>query len=136
MPVNVTISADVLANTGEASQRPDRSGVPIDASKCGAVLVNCVNANAFVQPKPYTYGNTARNVFHGPGYVDFDTALAKTFQIHEAVGFQFRADAYNTFNHVNWSNPNGNFTTLATFGNITSANSMRVFELMGKLTFF
>ena len=71
----------------------------------------------------------------GLGYVDFDAALAKTFQIHEAVGFQFRADAYNTFNHVNWSNPNGNFTTLATFGNITSANSMRVFELMGKLTF-
>jgi len=134
VPVNVTISADV-ANTGEASQRPDRSGVPIDASKCGAVLVNCVNASAFVQPQPYTYGNTSRNVFHGPGYVDFDTALAKTFQIHEAIGFQFRADAYNSFNHVNWSNPNGNFTTLATFGNITSANSMRVFELMGKLTF-
>jgi hypothetical protein len=87
-------------------------------------------------PAPYTYGNAARNPFFGPGYVDFDTALAKTFRIHEGVAFQFRADAYNTFNHPNWGSPASNFSSLATFGNITTtATNMRIFEFMGRLSF-
>jgi hypothetical protein len=134
LPVNVTISQD-QANTGQASQRPDRVGA-IHAESCGRVLVNCVNSSAFAMPALYTYGNTARNVFAGPGYVNFDTALAKTFRIHEGLGFQFRADAYNTFNHPNWGPPSGNFSSLATFGNITTtATNMRIFEFMGRLTF-
>jgi hypothetical protein len=108
----------------------------IHAESCGRVLVNCVNSSAFAMPALYTYGNTARNVFAGPGYVNFDTALAKTFRIHEGLGFQFRADAYNTFNHPNWGSPSGNFSSLATFGNITTiATNMRIFEFMGRLTF-
>lgn len=134
LPVNVTISQD-QANTGQASQRPNRVGT-IHAESCGRVLVNCVNSSAFAMPALYTYGNTARNVFAGPGYVNFDTALAKTFRIHEGLGFQFRADAYNTFNHPNWGSPSGNFSSLATFGNITTtATTMRIFEFMGRLTF-
>jgi hypothetical protein len=134
LPVNVTISQD-QANTGQASQRPNRVGT-IHAESCGGVRVNCVNSSAFVVPALYTYGNAARNVFAGPSYVNFDTALAKTFRIHEGLGFQFRADAYNTFNHPNWGSPSGNFSSLATFGNITTiATNMRIFEFMGRLTF-
>jgi hypothetical protein len=99
LPVNVTISQD-QANTGRASQRPDRVGT-IHAESCGRVLVNCVNTSAFAMPALYTYGNTARNALAGPGYVNFDTALAKTFRVHEGLGFKFRVDAYNTFNHPN-----------------------------------
>jgi hypothetical protein len=131
-PVNVTISVD-QANTGQANQRPNRVG-RIHASSCGKVLVACVNSDAFALPAQYTYGNAARNPFYGPGFVDFDTALAKNFQIRERLNFQFRADAYNTFNHVNWGPPNGVWTS-PTFGNITTANPMRVLELMGRLTF-
>ena len=35
---------------------------------------------------------------------------------------------------VNWGAPNGNWSA-TTFGNITSAGSMRVFELTGRLLF-
>ena len=102
-PVNVTITPD-QANTGQTSQRPNRIG-PIHASDCGKVLIACVNSNAFALPTQYTYGNSARNPFYGPGYVNLDSSLAKTFRFHERLAFQFRIDAYNTFNHVNLSNP-------------------------------
>jgi hypothetical protein len=131
-PVNVTISQD-RANTGQGSQRPDLVG-KIDASSCGKVLIACVNSNAFALPAQYTYGNAGRNLFYGPGLVNFATSLAKTFRFRERYAFQFRLDAYNTFNHVNWGSPNGNWSS-ATFGNITSAGAMRTFELTGRLAF-
>ena len=134
LPVNVTITQD-QANTGQGSQRPNQVGA-IHAESCGRVRVNCVNSSAFAMPALYTYGNAARNVFAGPGYVNFDSALAKTFHIHEGLNFQIRADAYNTFNHPNWGPPASNFSSLATFGNITTtATNMRVFEFMGRLSF-
>ena len=133
MPVNITISQD-QANTGQSGQRPDRVGA-IHAA-CGAKLVNCINRDAFALPAQYTYGDSARNPFYGPGLVNFDTSLAKTFHLYERLGFQFRADAYNTLNHVNWGQPSGNWSSIATFGNITStATNMRIFEFWGRLTF-
>jgi hypothetical protein len=131
-PVNVTISSD-QANTGQASQRPNRVG-PIHAGSCGGVRVACVNSDAWALPAPYSYGNSARNPFYGPGTVNLNSALAKTFPIYERLSFQFRADAYNTFNHVDWGPPNGVWTS-PTFGNITTAGPMRIFEFEGRLMF-
>jgi hypothetical protein len=132
LPINITITQD-QANTGQSSQRPNRVG-PIHGT-CGDVIVNCINRDAFALPAQYTYGNSARNPFYGPGLVNFDTALAKTFPIHDRLAFQFRADAYNTFNHVNWGPPSGNWSA-ATFGNITTTSTnMRIFEFMGRIMF-
>ena len=85
-------------------------------------------------PALYTYGNSARNPFYGPGLVNLDSSLAKTFRFHERLAFQIRVDAYNTFNHVNWGAPNGVWSS-PTFGNITSAGPMRAFEFTGRLVF-
>ncbi len=131
-PVNATISSD-QANTGQLSQRPDQIG-PIHSGSCGSVLVACVNSNAFALPAQYTYGDAARNPFYGPGTINLNSALAKTFNIYERLNFQFRADAYNTFNHVDWGPPNGVWTS-PTFGNITTAGPMRILELQGRLSF-
>jgi hypothetical protein len=131
-PVNATIGVDE-ANTGQANQRPDRIG-PIHAGSCGSILVACVNSNAFALPALYTYGDAARNPFYGPGTVNLNSALAKTFALYEGWSFQFRADAYNTFNHVDWGPPNGVWTS-PTFGNITTAGPMRIFEFEGRLVF-
>ena len=132
IPVNVTISQD-QANTGQTSQRPNRIG-PIDASSCGSVIVACVNSSAFAMPALYTYGNSAMNPFYGPGLVNLDSALAKAFPIRERLNFQFRLDAYNTFNHVNWGSPNGVWGS-PSFGNITTAGPMRTFEVTCRLAF-
>lgn len=131
-PVNVTINMD-QANTGQTNERPNRIG-PIHAGSCGGVLVACVNSDAFALPTLYTYGDAARNPFYGPRTVNLNAALAKTFPVHERLNFQFRADAYNAFNHVDWGPPNGVWTS-PTFGNITTAGPMRIFEFEGRLIF-
>jgi hypothetical protein len=107
---------------------------PIHASDCGKVLTACVNSNAFALPALYTYGNAARNPFYGPGLVNLDSSLAKTFKFHDRYAFQVRMDAYNMFNHVNWGPPNGVWSS-PSFGNITSAGPMRAFEFTGRLVY-
>lgn len=92
---------------------------------------NVTNAqNAFTYPIAGGPGN--RNVVSGPGLWDLDTALLKDFQMpwSESHKLQFRVDAINVFNHVNFSNPASSFNNLATFGNITSdVNGPRVVQL-------
>jgi hypothetical protein len=37
-----------------------------------------------------------------------DMALQKDFPIHEIATVQFRVDAFNVFNHINFGQPGGN----------------------------
>jgi hypothetical protein len=41
----------------------------------------------------------------------------KNFSLMEKYTFQFRADAFNAFNHINFANPSGNIQSV---GNITA----------------
>jgi len=63
------------------------------------------NPAAFANPAPGTFGNTRRNTLIGPGFADVDISIAKEFPLHEAMKLEFRADAYNAFNHINYANP-------------------------------
>ena len=48
----------------------------------------------------------ARGSVVGPGLTTFDTSLFKTVSISERWRLQFRAEAFNIFNHVNFLEPN------------------------------
>ena len=50
---------------------------------------------------PYPATMASRNSFRGPGAWNVDTALSKTFPIHEQVNLVFRAEGFNVFNHHN-----------------------------------
>jgi hypothetical protein len=52
----------------------------------------------------------------------------KSFFIHERHRVQFRAEAFNSFNRVNFDNPNANLSA-ATVGRITSDSPPRVFQM-------
>jgi len=52
-----------------------------------------------------TYGNAGINPLHGPGLQQLDSSLFKTFKLTERANLQFRMDAFNTFNHPNFSTP-------------------------------
>jgi len=52
-----------------------------------------------------TYGNTGINPLHTDGLQQLDSSLFKTFNVTERINVQFRADAFNTFNHPNFSAP-------------------------------
>ena len=77
-------------------------------------------ASLFTQPGKNTFNNVAgsRNLLHQPGFQNWNLGLFKKFAIGEKMGFQFRAQAFNAFNHPNWGGANFNPTS-AQFGQIT-----------------
>jgi hypothetical protein len=60
------------------------------------------NPSAFVAPVGLTFGDAGRNVLRNPRQTNFDMALFKHFAIKENVSIEFRAEAFNIFNHVEW----------------------------------
>jgi Carboxypeptidase regulatory-like domain/TonB dependent receptor len=71
----------------------------------------------FTDPGLDTIGNGGRNNAWGPNFYNVDISAMKNFTIHERVTLQFRADAFNAFNHINFGLPSGNIQSA---GNITS----------------
>lgn len=71
----------------------------------------------FTDPGLGNIGNGGRNNAWGPNFYNVDISALKNFSIHERVTLQFRADAFNAFNHVNFGLPSGNIQSA---GNITS----------------
>ena len=92
------------------------------------------NKAAFAVNPLGTFGNSGRNVMIGPGNQTIDFGAIKTFAIHERYRVQFRAEAFNLFNHANLNNPNANVSA-ATFGTITGAGAPRVLQLALKAMF-
>jgi Carboxypeptidase regulatory-like domain len=50
---------------------------------------------------PFPGNMTGRNVFQGPGAWNTDVSASKKFNITERVGLEFRAEAFDVFNHHN-----------------------------------
>jgi hypothetical protein len=65
-------------------------------------------------------GDLGRNHFRGPGINNWDVVLQKATQISERLSLEFRTEAYNLFNRVQFGQP-GNLTSdPGTFGQSTS----------------
>jgi predicted heme/steroid binding protein len=87
----------------------------------------------FTAPTPGTFNTQrVRNLIYQPGYQNWNMGLFKTFPVNERFRFQFRAEAYNVWNHPNWcanSGCNGttniglNPTNAATFGKVLAKGS-------------
>jgi hypothetical protein len=58
------------------------------------------NPNRFVAPRGLTFGNAGRNFLNNPGRVNFDMSLLKHFKVTEGSVVEFRAEAFNIFNHT------------------------------------
>jgi hypothetical protein len=102
------------------------------------------NTSVFVNPPNYTYGNAPRTLpdVRGPGAVNIDASLIKSFHIWERFGIELRGEAFNAVNHVNLGMPNTAFVagangtnTSSTFGTITSALASRTLQLGAKVNF-
>jgi hypothetical protein len=92
----------------------------------------------FFQPEPVgQVGNAMRRYFSGPGLDNYDMALLKSTTITESTKLQFRAEAFNVFNHAQFKNPDGlvNDTNQGGFGYVTSANDPRIMQVALKFLF-
>lgn len=63
-----------------------------------------LNAACFTAPSPGSIGlDSGQDWVYYPGLVEFDMALMKQFTVKERAQFQFRVDAFNVFNHPNFT---------------------------------
>ncbi len=112
-----------IAHPGLAT-RPNYVGGSIEGPK---TVGEWFNKAAFAAPAAGYFGNAAPGDIQGPGLVDFDTALYKDFHLTERDKLEFRAEAFNVFNHTNFSSVSTNYGS-GTFGELTAARDPRVFE--------
>jgi hypothetical protein len=93
------------ASADNVAQRPD---VVPGRSYSSAITGNpqrYIDPTAFALPPAGAYGNSARNALIGPGYTTFDLGFIKNTTVKESVRIQFRAEAFNLFNHTNFAIP-------------------------------
>lgn len=79
-------------------------------------------------------GNTHYNAVIAPGAINTDLSAFKTFSIHDNLNLQFRAEAFNVFNHTNLSAPNSTLNS-PNFGVISNATGGRVLQFALRLAF-
>lgn len=77
--------------------------------------------NAFTLQPANQRGNLGRNTLIGPGIVNVDVSLEKSFPIDEKRRFEFRGEIFNAPNHPNFAVPSGltAFTAVAANGTPT-----------------
>ncbi len=97
------VTSDGTSLNNGQTNRPDRVG----SGDLSSPNVNqWFDTSAFVvHSTPETYGNLGINPLHADGEQQLDSSLSKTFHITERQQLQFRADAFNTFNHPNFASP-------------------------------
>jgi hypothetical protein len=67
------------------------------ATNFGPLLLN---PGAFAAPRGLTFGSAGRNPLNNPKRWNFDTALDKHIPLGTARSLEFRAEAFNVFNHT------------------------------------
>jgi len=137
-PFTVMLLPDIdNSNTGRSNlgfgfnDRPNVSGSTSVASPSAA---EWFNTKAFSLPPFGTFGNSGRNTLRGPAYANLNVALVKHFRVGPQAQIEFRAEAFNLTNRINYDLPDSFFGS-PTFGQILSAQSPRRFQFGVRATF-
>jgi hypothetical protein len=94
--------------------------IPVPGIPYGPLLDN---PGAYEQPTALTFGNSGRNSLAGPGRFNFDMGLFKHFKMRETMAWEFRAEAFNVFNHPQWNGLNNTSCGYVTEFGSTSSGS-------------
>ena len=94
------------------------------------------NTAAFVNPPRAAGppGNAPRGSIRGPGLQRWDISLFKNTKVREGMNVQFRAEAFNIFNHTNFDLVRLTRQS-GSFGQIISTRDPRIVQLAFKLYF-
>jgi hypothetical protein len=117
-------------------QRPNRDYT--QSSKGPGTVKEFFNTSAFSVPPVANgvtqYGSAAPDSIEGPGTVAVTASLSRTVQLGGTSSFEARVTATNVFNTVQYSGINTNVNS-ATFGEVTSAASMRSLLVQARYRF-
>jgi hypothetical protein len=99
--ISLSDNAGVSSGLGIAPSYPDVvSGLQKPASNSQSFGPLLANPSQFVAPRGLTFGNAGRNFLNNPSRLNFDAALLRHFKIRERGDLEFRAEAFNLFNHT------------------------------------
>ena len=129
--------------TGTASQgaRVNVTGNPV-LPKGERTFSRNFRPDVFHLPARGTFGNAATTQIRGPGINNWDIALSKNMPIRESMNLQFRAEAYNAFNHTQFAtldtaarfDAQGNQVN-SRLGEFLSSRAPRIMQLALRFTF-
>lgn len=131
-------TATVLGNYTEVEQgvngslRANYNGQPIAIGNPS--VQQWFNTAAFSVPPPGQFGSAGRNTIIGPGQVNFDMAITKTFPLKEMKSLEVRLAATNVFNTPHFTAIN-TVVNSPLFGQVTSAGSMRQLQILARFRF-
>jgi len=131
MPTTLFSGVDeaLIGNTtNTAYERPDYNGNPnLSKGRSRSELeAEYFDPTAFNVPSAGQFGNVPRNSIIGPGNLQNDVSIMKTFPFLSDKGkFTFKAEYFNV---INWTNLQEPTSTLSSpgFGSITSAGDPRI----------
>jgi hypothetical protein len=120
-PFNLTASGASLNMPGN-QQTPDQIKPDVeylgDVGNAGTFF----DTSAFARVTEVRFGNVGRNTMRGPGVVNLDLGLFRTFDLTQQFKLQFRAEAFNVSNTPHFANPNGNVNS-SNFGKILATQT-------------
>jgi hypothetical protein len=127
-----------VGNGVGTGSRPDLVGNP-HSTPCQASTAPgpyLFNPCAFALPQGLTFGNVGRNSLNLPHRTQFDMGVFKRFPIKEALSIEFRVEAFNVFNHTQFSGVDASFDPASTtFLTATQAHLPRILQLGLKVVF-
>ena len=134
-PIHIRQSRGDLSLTGSSStDEPNRVGPVVIQNPR---LAGPNGANTYFLPSAFTsdvlgyYGDANRQFFHGPGIINTDFGMSKRIPITESMAVEMRGEFFNIFNHTNFNNPSGNFSS-SLFGVVTGARDPRIGQVSAK----
>jgi hypothetical protein len=101
-------------------------------------LMKQFDTSKFSVPAMNVRGNSGLGTVRGPGQNNVDLSIAKTFPIYESLNLEFRADAFNAFNHPQWTGVNTTYPSgdaQFPFGMVNGAREARIGQVGAKLVF-
>jgi hypothetical protein len=113
LPINISYSpttAQQLSTETSFLYRPNLVGTPVLGKSSQTPVAGQPGQYQYLDPAAVTipaaantpYGNCPRNVARAPNYNDLDLGVHKRFSLgFEKVGLEFRAEAFDVFNHAN-----------------------------------
>ncbi len=142
-PINLGVSGTTAASyISNSGTRPVVSGAISYPKTPAAWFSGNFSAPACTPGGPGTdcYGNLGFDAITGPGRNNFDLALLKNFAFTERFHMEFRAEAFNAFNHTQFqgnSNTGGISTNFGAgdFGQVKNAYDARQWQFALKLIY-
>lgn len=117
-----------INNNGVDTPKWSGGALHLNTNPRGAAVFD---ASQFTLPALGTLGNARRRFFSGPGMESLDVALSRNFLVNDNRALEFRAEAFNVFNHTQFfgaSAVEGNISS-GSFGQAVSAMPPRLMQL-------